>query len=107
MLLTKVPYKEDFKDLLHHIEIILVLPISAAQSEQAASCQNQINSSTRTSLSVSVLEDLIHLGAKFSQIFLPEEHKGGQQQYSTCGRPRFVEHLHTFISGITIFKWPY
>ena len=32
-LLTKLPYKEDFADVLHLVEILLVLPISAAQCE--------------------------------------------------------------------------
>ena len=30
-LQTKVPYKDDFKDVLHIVELVLVLPISAAQ----------------------------------------------------------------------------
>lgn len=62
--LTKVPYKEDFKDVLHLVEILLVLPISAAQCERAVSSQNRIKSSTRASLSVSALEDLICLSSK-------------------------------------------
>lgn len=63
-LLTKVPYKEDFKDVLHLVEILLVLPISAAQCERAVSSQNRIKSSTRATLSVSVLEDLIRLSSE-------------------------------------------
>lgn len=63
-LLTKVPYKEDFKDILHLVEILLVLPISAAQCERAVSAQNRIKSSTRAMLGVSVLEDLIRISSE-------------------------------------------
>ena len=63
-LLTRVPYKGDFKDVLHLLELVLVLPISAAQCEHAVSAQNRIKSSTRATLSVSVLEDLIRLSSE-------------------------------------------
>ena len=63
-LLTKVPYKDDFKDVLHIVELVLVLPISAAQCERAVLAQNRIKSSTRATLSVSVLEDLIRLSSE-------------------------------------------
>lgn len=49
---TKCPYKEDFKDVSHLVEMVLVLPISAAQCERAVSAQNQIKGSTRATLSV-------------------------------------------------------
>ena len=62
-LLTKLPYKEDFADVLHLVEILLVLPISAAQCERAVSSQNRIKSSTRATLNVAVLEDLIRLSS--------------------------------------------
>ena len=60
-LLTKVPYKSDFAYVLHIVELVLVLPISAVQCERAVSAQNRIKSSTRATLNVSVLEDLIRL----------------------------------------------
>lgn len=41
-LLTKVPYKTDFADVSHLVELVLVLPISAAQCERAVSAQNRI-----------------------------------------------------------------
>ncbi len=63
-LLTKDPYKNDFKDILHLVELVLVLPISAAQCERAVSAQNRIKSSTRATLDVSVLEDLIRLSSE-------------------------------------------
>ena len=56
-LLTKVPYKDDLTDVLHLVQILLVLPISAAQCEW-------IKSSTRAALSVLVLEDLIRLSSE-------------------------------------------
>ena len=62
--LTKLPYKEDYADVLHLVEILLVLPISAAQCERAVSSQNRIKSSTRASLNVEVLEDLIRLSSE-------------------------------------------
>ena len=62
--LTKQPYKTDYKDVLHLVEMVLVLPISAAQCERAVSAQNRIKGSTRATLSVSVLEDLIRLSSE-------------------------------------------
>lgn len=38
-LLTKMPYRQDFQNVLHLVEILLVLPISAAQCEHAISAQ--------------------------------------------------------------------
>lgn len=62
--LTKAPYKDNFKDVLHIIEIVLVLPISAAQCECAVSAQNCIKSSVRATLATSVLKDLIRLSSE-------------------------------------------
>lgn len=45
MLLSKDPYKSDLKDILHLVEILLVLPISAAGCERMVSAQNRIKSS--------------------------------------------------------------
>lgn len=39
-LLIKTPYKDDFENVLHLVEILLVQPISAAQCERAISAQN-------------------------------------------------------------------
>ena len=50
-----------FEDVLHLVELVLVLPTSAAQCEQAVSAQNRIKNSTIATLNVSVLEDLIRL----------------------------------------------
>lgn len=42
ILLTKAPYKDDLKDVLYLVEILLVLPLSVAQCERAISAQNRI-----------------------------------------------------------------
>ena len=46
ILLTKPPYKEDLRDVLH----LLHLPISAAQCERAISAQNRIRNDSRSCL---------------------------------------------------------
>ena len=63
-MLTKVPYKNDFRNVLHLVEIMLVLPISAAQCERAVSAQNRIKSSLRVGLDSSTLQDLIRITAE-------------------------------------------
>lgn len=63
-LLIKTPYKDDFKNVLHLVEILLVQPISATQCERAISAQNRIKSSLRVNLAVSLLEDLIRISAE-------------------------------------------
>ena len=55
IMLTKVPYKNDFRNVFHLVEIMLVLPISAAQCERAVSAQNRIKSSLRVGLDSSTL----------------------------------------------------
>lgn len=60
-LLTKTPYKEDLKDVLHLVEILLVLPISAAQCERAISAQNRIKNESRCCLGGQTLEDLMRI----------------------------------------------
>ena len=63
--ITKAPYKHNFKDVLKLVEIVLVLPISAAaQCERAVSAQNRIKNSMRSSLSTSMLEDLIRISSE-------------------------------------------
>ena len=47
IMLTKAPYKDDFQNVLHLMEIMLVLPISAAQCERAVSAQNNKEESPR------------------------------------------------------------
>lgn len=64
MLLCKDPYKTDLKDILHLVEILLVLPISAAGCERMVSAQNRIKSSLRASLKTTTLEGLIRISAQ-------------------------------------------
>ena len=60
----QAPYKDNFKDVLHLVEIVLVLPISAAQCKQVVSAQNRIKSSVCAMLATSVVEDLILLSSE-------------------------------------------
>lgn len=64
VLLTKEPYFTDFQNVLHLVEIMFVLPISAAQCERGFSAQNRIKSKVRNSLHVSTLEDLIRISTE-------------------------------------------
>ena len=61
IFLTKAPYKEDLKDVLHLVEIMLVLPISAAQCERAISAQNRIKNDSRSCLGGQTLEELMRI----------------------------------------------
>ena len=63
-MLTKLPYKDEFKNLIHPVEIMLVQPISAAQSERAISAQKRVKNSLRVALGSSTLEDLIRITAE-------------------------------------------
>ena len=64
ILLTKAPYKDDLRDILFLIEILLALPLSAAQWERAISAQNRIKNSHRASLASQTTEDLIRISAE-------------------------------------------
>ena len=63
-MLTKEPYKSDYQDVLHLVEILLVLPISSAQCERAFSAQNRIKSAQRSCLDTETTEDLIRISAE-------------------------------------------
>ena len=66
MLLTKAPYyyKDDLRDILFLIEILLVLPLSAAQCKRTISAQNRIKNSHRASLASQTTKDLIRISAE-------------------------------------------
>ena len=64
MLLTKAPYKEDLREILFLIEILLVLPLPAAQCECAISVQNRIKNSHRVSLASQTTADLMRISAE-------------------------------------------
>ena len=74
-MLTKEPYKSDFANVLHLVELMLVLPISSAECERAFSAQKRIKSDTRSSLSVERLSDLILIGAEGPELedFIPDD----------------------------------
>lgn len=63
-MLTELPCKDDFKNLPHLVEIMLVQPISAAQCEHAISAQNRVKNTLRVALGFSTLEDLIRITAE-------------------------------------------
>ena len=64
MFLVKDPYKSDLKDILQLVEILLLLPISAAGCERMIFLQNRINSILRAALKKSSLEGLIRISAE-------------------------------------------
>ena len=64
IMLTKVPYKNNFRNVLHLGEIMLVLPISAAQCKRAVSAQNRIKSGLCVGLDSNTLQDLIRITAE-------------------------------------------
>ncbi|XP_064619500.1 zinc finger protein 862-like [Lineus longissimus] len=61
MMLIKEPYQGDFKNMLHLVEIMLVIPISSAQCERGFSAQRRIKSDDRAGLHVSTTSDLIRI----------------------------------------------
>ena len=63
-LMTKEPYKDNLKDVLSLVEILLVLPLSATQCERAISAQNRIKNCHRASLACKTVEDLIRITAE-------------------------------------------
>ena len=64
MFLSKDPYKSDLKDILHLVEILLLLPISGPRFQHLVSSQNTIKSSLRASLKTSSLEGLTRISAQ-------------------------------------------
>ena len=58
-LLTKEPYKSEFKDVLHLVEIMLSIPVSSAECERIISAQNHIKSDERCCLGSSTLDHLV------------------------------------------------
>ncbi|XP_060786920.1 zinc finger protein 862-like [Neoarius graeffei] len=61
MILTREPYCTDFKNVLHLVQIMLVLPVSAAVCERGFSTQKRIKSDARASLHPSTVGDLIRI----------------------------------------------
>lgn len=63
-MLTKDPYKSEYQDVLHLVELLLVLPISSAQCERAFSTQNRIKSAKRSCLETETTEALIRISSE-------------------------------------------
>jgi len=64
ILLSKDPYKTDLKDILHLVEILLVLHKSAAGCKRIVSAHNRIESSLRAFLKTQTLQGLIEISAQ-------------------------------------------
>ena len=87
-LLTKVPYRDDLKDVLHLVEILLVLPISAAQCERAISAQNRIKNDSRSSLVGETLEDLMRSSLEGPSLVDFDPDSAVKDWFSSSQRPR-------------------
>lgn len=92
IFLTKAPYKEDLKDVLHLVEIMLVLPISAAQCERAISAQNRIKNDLRSCLGGQTLEELMRISLEGPSLahFHPEPAVKARFQASKRSRRPFL-----------------
>jgi len=87
-LLTKTPYKEDLKDVLHLVEILLVLPISAAQCERAISAQNRIKNDSRSCLGGQTLEELMHISLEGPSLSEFDPDSAVKEWFKSSKRPR-------------------
>ncbi|XP_051997784.1 zinc finger protein 862-like [Xyrauchen texanus] len=61
LMLTREPYSSEYKNILHLVHILLVLPVSSAVCERGFSSQKRIKSDTRASLHTDTVEDLIRI----------------------------------------------
>ena len=93
-MLTKEPYNFDYENILHLVELLLVLSISSAQCERAFSTQNRIKSAKRSCLETETTEDLIRISSEGPPIteFVPSQ--AVEPWFSTAQRPRpfFKDH---------------
>ncbi|CAK6967190.1 hypothetical protein DNTS_001834 [Scomber scombrus] len=64
LMLTREPYCSEYKNILHLVHIMLVLPVSAAVCERGFSAQKRIKSDTRASLHSDTVEDLIRISVE-------------------------------------------
>lgn len=87
-MLTKEPYKSDYENFLHLVELLLVLPISSAQCERPFSTQNQIKSAKHSCLETETTEDLICISSEGPPVaeFVPSQ--AVELWFSTRQRPR-------------------
>ena len=87
-MLTKEPYKFDHENVLHLVELLLVLPISSAQCQRAFSTRNRIKSAKRSCLETETTEDLIRISLEGPHVteFVPSQ--AVELWFSTAQRPR-------------------
>ena len=64
LMLTREPYCSDYKNILHLVYILLVLPVSSAVCERGFSSQKRIKSDARASLHTDTVEDLIRISVE-------------------------------------------
>ncbi|KAL4008878.1 hypothetical protein ACER0C_002730 [Sarotherodon galilaeus] len=64
LMLTREPYCSEYKNILHLVHIMLVLPVSAAVCERGFSAQKRIKSDTRASLHSETVDDLIRISVE-------------------------------------------
>lgn len=87
-LMTKEPYKDDLKDVLFLVEILLVLPLSAAQCERAISAQNRIKNWHRASLASKTVEELIRISAEGHTVSNFDPTSAVTQWFASSQKPR-------------------
>lgn len=68
ILILKQPYRDEMQNILHLVQILLVLPISSANCERAFSAQKRIKSDVRSSLTSSCLSDLILVSTEVPEL---------------------------------------
>jgi hypothetical protein len=100
-MLGNEPYKSEFKDILHLVQIMLVIPISGAECERIISAQNRIKTDERSCLSATTLDQLIRITKTGPT---PEQFDPGrsvQRWLSSGQRPRRCN----YVSWPTTAEW--
>lgn len=87
-LMTKEPYRNELKDVLCLVEILLVLPLSAAQCERAISAQNQTKNCHRASLAPETTESLIRISAEGPPVVDYDPAPAVAAWFSSAKKPR-------------------
>ncbi|KAK0142299.1 Zinc finger protein 862 [Merluccius polli] len=64
LMMTKEPYCLEYKNILHFVHIMLVLPVSSAVCERGFSSQKRIKPDVRASLHTDTVEDLIWISVE-------------------------------------------
>lgn len=87
-LMTKEPYRNELKDVLCLVEILLVLPLSAAQCERAISAQNRTKNCHRASLAPETTESLIRISAEGPPVVDYDPAPAVAAWFSSAKKPR-------------------